>query len=360
MTDLTKDQTYDFSAAGERKLRRKKMLPKRLTRLLLVLAAIVVLFVIIILVAQNAINNSRQAAYQRYMAQISTMLAQSDSMGAKLTALLTNPGDTSRKEIQTKLDEYIATSDRQVAQAKALRAPSELVDQGAQEFLVLIMTFRHQGLTDLKSSLMTALEVQETDVSAAQISHALNYLTNSDFLYKEVFIPKVRQILKNRNIQGVTIPDTKFFSDADLAAKSRVQQALALLKSTGNLQAVHGIAVAKVVAKPNDKQLNEGGTYNLTASDGLSFDVTVENQGNMSEKNVQVVVTLLSPESTTPQKVKVTIPELKPKEQSVINVKGINPSAYGQTALLRVEAGPVQGEKVTSNNVIEAHVIFTL
>jgi hypothetical protein len=207
---------------------------------------------------------------------------------------------------------------------------------------------------------MTALEVQETDVSAAQISNALYYLTNSDFLYKNVFAAKVRQIVKDKGISGATIPDTQFFADADLASKSRVQKALALLKSNGNLQEVHGIAVDKIVAKPNDQELSAGGTYNLTASDSLSFDVTVENQGNMSEKNVPVVVELLSQESATPQKVAVTIPELKSKEQLVVNVKGIKPSAYGQTALLRVEVGPVQGETFTGNNSIEAHVIFTL
>jgi hypothetical protein len=75
---------------------------------------------------------------------------------------------------------------------------------------------------------------------------------------------------------------------------------------------------------------------------------------------VPVVVELLSQESATPQKVAVTIPELKSKEQLVVNVKGIKPSAYGQTALLRVEVGPVQGETFTDNNSIEAHVIFTL
>jgi hypothetical protein len=360
MTDLTKDETYDFSAAGERRTRRKKMLPKRLARLLVVLAAIVVLFVVIVLVAQNAINNSRQAAYQRYLAQISSMLTQSDSMGTELTKLLTNPGDISRKDLQTALDKYIAASDKQVTQAKALKAPSDLVDQGAQDIFVYVMVFRHEGLSQLEDSLMTALEVQETDVSAAQISNALYYLTNSDFLYKNVFAAKVRQIVKDKGISGATIPDTQFFADADLASKSRVQKALALLKSNGNLQEVHGIAVDKIVAKPNDQELSAGGTYNLTASDSLSFDVTVENQGNMSEKNVPVVVELLSQESATPQKVAVTIPELKSKEQLVVNVKGIKPSAYGQTALLRVEVGPVQGETFTGNNSIEAHVIFTL
>ena len=43
--------------------------------------------------------------------------------------------------------------------------------------------------------------------------------------------------------------------------------------------------------------------------------MTVENQGNMSEKDVPVVVTLRSPSGTQPQKITVKIPEMKPKDR---------------------------------------------
>ncbi len=52
------------------------------------------------------------------------------------------------------------------------------------------------------------------------------------------------------------------------------------------------MAVAKVVAQPDEQEIKNGQTYNLTASDELAFLVTVENQGNMAEKDVPVVVTL--------------------------------------------------------------------
>ena len=118
------------------------------------------------------------------------------------------------------------------------------------------------------------------------------------------------------------------------------------LKSTGNLQAVHGVAVVKVVAMPDEKEIKGGDTYNLQSSDELAFQVTVENQGNMAEKNVPVVVSLLSAESTEPQEVTVEIPELKPKEDLTVTVEGLNPTAYGEKALLSVEVGPVKDEKI--------------
>jgi hypothetical protein len=80
----------------------------------------------------------------------------------------------------------------------------------------------------------------------------------------------------------------------------------------------------------------------------------------MSEKDVPVTVSLMSGEDTDPQKVTVTVPELKPKEEVTVTVEGLNPTAYGEVALLRVEVGPVKDEKYKDNNWIEADVIFTL
>lgn len=360
MTDLDKDSTSSELATEERKRRQKKILPKPLLRLLVILAVIVIVVVVIVFVARSAIDRGEAAHYQRYMTEVTDILKQSDSMGSELAKLLTNPGDTTRSDIQTRLDQFVATSEKLELQAKALDAPKQFIEQSIHQFFVLVLTFRHTGLADLKPSLMNALEVQDTEVSSEQISRSLYYLTNSDFLYREVFIPKATDILKAKNLTGVTVPATEFLTDPDIASKSRVQEILAQLKSTGNLQAVHGVAVGKVIAMPGEKEISSGGTHNLQSSDELAFVVSIENQGNMAEKEVPVTITLLSPDSTQPQKVTVTVPELKPKEELQVTVTGLNPTAYGEVALLRVEAGPVKDEKFKDNNWIEANVIFIL
>ncbi len=360
MTDLDKDDNLTDSATVEQKRRQLKLLPKPLLRLILLLAGIIIVVVIIVVVVTRATGGEEAADYETYMAGVADILEQSDALGAEMTTLLTNPGDTTRAKIQSQLDQYLATSERLELEAKALAAPNSFIEQNIHQFFVMVMTFRHTGLTDLKPSLMTALEVQDTEVASEQISRSLYYLTNSDFLYREVFLPRATEILKEKKIAGVIVPDTEFMPDPDIASKSRVQEILANLKSTGNLQAVHGVAVAKVVAMPDEKEIKGGDTYNLQSSDELAFLVTVENQGNMAEKNVPVVVSLHTADSPEPQEVTVEIPELKPKEDLTVTVQGLNPTAYGEVALLRVEVGPVKEEKYEDNNSIEASVIFTL
>jgi CARDB len=360
MTDLDKDDNLTESATVEGKRRQLKLLPKPLLRLILLLAGIVIVVVVIVVVVTSTTGGDEAADYETYMTGVADILEQSDALGAELNELLTNPGDTTRAKIQGQLDQYLSTSERLELEAKALAAPNAFIEQNVHQFFVMVMTFRHTGLTDLKPSLMNALEVQDTEVASEQISRSLYYLTNSDFLYREVFIPKATEILTEQNIDGVIVPDTVFMSDPDIASKVRVQEILASLKSTGNLQAVHGVAVAKVVAMPDEKEIEAGGTYNLQSSDELAFLVTVENQGNMAEKNVPVVVTLQEVDATEPQKVTVEIPEMKPNEEQTVTVEGLNPTAYGEVALLRVEVGPVKDEKYNDNNLVKADVIFTL
>lgn len=355
----TNEDDTDLTGA-RRKRRPKKVLPKPLLRLLAVLAVIIVIVVVIVVVARSAMRSGEAADYQRYLTTVADLMEQSDALGQELTTLLTDPGDTNRKDIQTRLDRLVANSAKLAGETQALEAPTDLIENGVHQFLILIMTFRKDGLADLKPSLLNALEVQDTEVAAEQIAHALSYLTNSDFLYDEVFVPRVTDVLKTKELTGITVPPSDFLADHELASKTKVQEIVAKLKSIGNLQAVHGVALKKVVAAPEDIEIKRGNTHNLTATDEFALLVTVENQGNMAEKDVPIVITLLSPSSVEPQKVEATIPELKPGEVVTATVQGLDPTPYGEVAQLRVEVGPVPGEKVQDNNWLEAKIIFKL
>ena len=327
-------------------------------RLLLFVVALIVLIVIIVLAARGCSSGGDASDYNRYMLAVADILKRSDAVGADLTELLTNPGDTNRTQIQTKLDSFIGTCEQLEVEAQKLETPNDLLD--VHQMFLVVMNFRQQGTTDLKPAIMGALDVQDTEVPAQAIQHSLYYLTSSDFLYAEVFSRRTAEILAEKKTSGVLAPSSQFFTDPNLASKTEVLAILARLKNTGVLQAVHGVALKKVVAMPDNKEITDGGTFNLTMDAALSFVVTVENQGNMDETDVPVVVSLRSSESAEPVEVTVKIPSIKAKTEIEWTVDGLDPSGYGEVALLRVEAGPVQGEKNPDNNWIEADVIFKL
>ncbi len=356
--------------------RRKKGLPKPLIRIGGFALGLVALLLIIIFSARACAQGGEARAYADYMADVQEIVTASDDVGAQLAALLLNPGDISRADVQTRLEGFITECSSLEEQAMKLSAPNDIVEKGVHQMFVLVMTFRTMGTTSLKTYLLSALEVEDTTAttappagttaptvpavgSAEQIMYSLRYLTTSDFLYKEVFEARAAQILTQKGIGGVTAPTSQFMSDPEIASSSQVQAILTALKTTGNLQAVHGVALVSVTAMPDNKLIAQGGTYDLTASEGLMFTVAVENQGNMDEAEVPVTITLAS--ATTPQQIMtVTVSSMKAKASTSINVEGLNPTTYGEVADLTVTVGPVKDERYAANNTLTAKVIFKL
>jgi DNA-binding transcriptional regulator YhcF (GntR family) len=360
MVNRNKDDSYLEPETGEQRRLHIRKLPKRLVRLLLLIAAVVILIVIIAVTARGCGNGDETTGYANYVTALSDIIEESDQVGEELESLLTNPGDTNRAEIQTKLDDFITTCEKLKVDATELVPPKEFVEQGAHMFFLKVMEFRWQGTTDLKQALMNALEVEDTEVPTEQILRSLYYLTTSDFLYKEVFAKEAKDILAEKKLSGVSVPTSQFLADPNLASKTEVARILTELRQSGTMQSIHGVALGKVVATPDNKEITAGKKFNLTADDELAFVVTVENQGNEDETDIEVVVTLLSSESTEPQTKSVTVPALKADAETEVTIVGINPAPYGEEAVLTVTVEPVEGESYTENNSIEAIVIFKL
>ncbi|MBU2601631.1 MAG: hypothetical protein KKA32_05615 [Actinobacteria bacterium] len=327
-------------------------------RLMLVLAGVIVIVFVGGYLIRNWLNDRQVTTYETYLTQVAEVLKRSDTVGRDLSSLLLEPGESTRKDIQTKLDQYIATSKKLSEEATELVSPSDLKE--SQQWFAATMQLRSRGLENLKPALMNALEVQDVEVASDTIARAMLLLVLSDVTYEEFFVTRATQVLQDRNIEGVQVGTTDFITDSNLSSKTKIKELLATLKSTDSLQSVHGVALKLVEAFPAEKTIEVGGTYNLQATDELSFVVTVENQGNMAEKDVPVELTLSAPSSAQPQIVLIKIPELKAKEIKKITVTGVNPTDYGEKALLKVSVGPVPEEKIMENNSLEAHLIFLL
>ncbi len=325
--------------------------------------ALIVVVILGVVVAGGLLIRSRLqarevAAYQSYMSQVADIVTRSNDVGAKLSTLITAPGNATRKDVQTKLDQFNKSVAEQTVAVLALNPPGNLRD--AHEWLTASMRIRERGMAEFSPSLMSALEVLDTDVPSDQISRAMQKFVLADVAYSEFFASEATGVLRAKNVSDVKIVAADFLADDDLASKSGVVKWLTALKSTEELQAIHGVGLIKVVAKPAEKSITNGGTFDLPSSDQLRFLITVENQGNMAETDVPVTLRLQGPNSVQPQIVSIKIPDIKAKESKEVEIKGVNPTDYGEKALLKIEVGPVPNEKNLDNNSLEAHVVFVL
>lgn len=358
---MTPDHDDDTFAelAGEERRRRERRISSQPAVRVLVAAVVVVLIVLLAgLFIRNWLHNREVSAYSTYVEQVSSILKRSDDMGRDLSRLLMDPGQATRKDVTTRLDQYIATSTKLSDEAKALTVPDDLKE--AQQTFVFTMQLRERGLTNLKPALLQALEVEDTEVSSETIARAMLFLVVSDVIYDEFFVTRATSVLKERQISGVNVGSTKFVSDSSLSSQAKIKEILTLLRGNESVQTVHGVALKEVRAMPSDTVIERDGLYNLQSTDQLKFVITVENQGNVLEKDVPVEVSLTAPNAAQPQIVAVKIPEIKAKEVKKVTITGVNPTAYGEKALLKVLVGPVKEEKNTANNKLEAHIIFVL
>ncbi len=358
MPPIEDNESFFELADEERRREGRRGSSAPLIRLILVLVAVIVIVLVSGFLIRNWLHGREVTTYETYTRQVSDILKRSDTLGRDMSTLLLDPGESTRKDLQTKLDQYIATSSKLTDEAKGLVSPSDLKE--AQQWFVATMQLRSRGLENLKPALMNALEVQDLDVASDTIARAMLLLVLSDVTYEEFFVTRATQVLQERQIAGVAVGSTDFVTDSSLASKDKIKEILTVLRSSDSLQSVHGVALKGVQALPSEKVIEASGIYNLTSTDELRFVVTVENQGNMAEKEVLVEVTLTSPSSAEPQSVTVKIPELKAKELKKITVTDINPSEYGDKAHLKVKVGPVPEEKYEENNSLEAYLIFTL
>jgi len=358
MSFFEEDNSFTELADEEERRKTRRTASAPFVRFLIALGLVIVVVAVGGLLIPNWFHSRKVENYHTYIQTVSGLLTESDAVGEELFKLLTEPGESTRKELQTQLDAYMEKSKRLTESAKETVTPDDMLE--AHQWFVATMQLRSRGLENLKPSLMSALEVRDLDVSSEKVTRAMQLLVLSDVAYEEFFATRASSVLQEKEISGVTVPGTRFISDSTLASQDRIKGVLNSLKTAESLQSVHGVALIKVQAFPADMEIVEGETYDIQLAEDLRIVATVENQGNMEELDVPVTLTLDSPKSTQPQIITVKIPSIKPKEQEQVTLSEFDPADYGETALLKVEAGPVPEEKLTNNNALEAHVIFVL
>lgn len=125
----------------------------------------------------------------------------------------------------------------------------------------------------------------------------------------------------------------------------------------GDSDALHDVGVSAVEVA--GQQLFAGETVVLSGSQEPVFTVTVTNGGEVAETNVPVEVTLdTRVESQTNSE---SIERIEPDGASAtVEVGGFRPGELDETAEVVVEAGPVEYEDLTEDNILTGWLAFGL
>ncbi len=327
-------------------------------RVLIILAAVVVLVLVISLGIKSCLNTKKVGEYRDYFTAVEGILKDSDDIGNQLSDMFMKPDEAVRQALEGKLDASLSAQERLLEKAQAIKAPDQFKKEN--EWFVASMQIRVRGLKGLQPAVLNALDSRDNQAGAAQVSHEMLILLTSDVAYDEFFYQPAQRVLKDEDIKEIKVPQAKFLKDAALASQQTAVTVLDRLKGgTEQVSGLHGVSLVGVKAKPSGMSLAADSDNSLKASDSLTFEVEVENQGEATENDVLVSLNLTAPGRPSPQKVDGRVPTIAPGERRTIELTGLAADAGGQPALLRAEVGPVAGEANTQNNVGEYRITFS-
>lgn len=332
--------------------RRRRPTDRRRTRIQRLVILAIVAFVVVFGIAwwaRSCQHNRKIGSYETYFKDVGTAIDDSDALGKKVSSIMFDPTKLSRQELIARLGQLSDQQAEIAVRASRFQPPGTLDDE--QTVFATGMKVRARGFRLLRTAMLGALANKK--VKATTIAALDGYFSGPDAYYQELVYAPSRETMATDGVTGVAVPSSTYYLTWKALDPVRVQQALDSVGKSAKLTGVHGVALVGVTAQggSGDVKLVKGKTNNVTASVDLAFVCSVQNQGTVAENDVTVVATLTVP-GGDPLKQQGTIAVIEPGKTQDITLSGfaIPEQALSKVVSLKVKAGPVEGERVETNN----------
>jgi len=334
---------------------RRRPTDRRRTRVQRLIILAVVLFAVVFGIAwwaRSCQHNRKVDSYRGYYTGVAAAIDDSAALGKRVSAIMEDPARLSRKELIAELDQLAAQQEEISVRAGRLEPPGTLDDP--QSVFATGMKVRASGFELLRTAMVGALG--DKKVGVKDITALDGYFSGPDAYYQELAYLPARETLADEGVSDVAVPTSTYFLTWRALDPATVTLALESVGKSSKLTGIHGVALIDVTAQGSsgDLKLVRGRTNNVPASPDLSFVVQVQNQGSVNEKNVPVTATLVLPgggdTNTIRQEASIAVIEAGKTKDVTITGFNIPTEALSKKVKLTVEAGPVQGERVETNN----------
>ncbi len=283
-----------------------------------------------------------------YINSVSVLAQQSNKISYNFFNTLDMIKDLSREDLDNQLLGVIEESMVILENNKELNPPETFdVTHG---YLELVFDTRNRAYENFKPALFNALDDMDMDIASTQITNTFLYMFMSDEIYL-YFQEKLKEAGEGIGIENLIIIDSAVLLDRSLTSSQNVIGFISEIKTVTVLQERRGVAVIGDSVEFDPQPLNEQGEYWILANGtGLSVAITIENQGNIIENDVDVIMTYKTEDNIAEEK-NYTISTINPSEQKVVTLSGF--VAYpGRKCELTITAGPVPDEVLLTNNTI--------
>jgi len=256
-------------------------------------AVVIVLVLVIVLVINSILKSDKQQSLKTYNHEVSALAQEFvTQVSHPLFVTLTGATGKSALDVEQQVDQLQAQAQAIDAHTKALSVPSEMA--GAQQDLLLAMDLRVEGMNKLAALIPTAL-AGKAKQTGPNLAGAMETFLASDVVYSQRVVPLIQQTLATNGIGGLTIASSRSLPNVGWLETSTLLARLAGQSSSTSQSAVapgHHGSVLKGVSVGTTALEAEPAVNHISAGSSPTFSVAVENDGEFSETNVEVDVTI--------------------------------------------------------------------
>ena len=313
----------------------------------------VLVLILFVLGVRGCLDSRKQSAIESYVADVDALMEESNDQSEALFGQLQGGDGSTGVDVLNALNSFRVQSAQLVDRASALDTPGELA--AAQRQVVDTLAFRRDGIAGIANAVQASAG-DEQEGAADSVAQSMQLFLASDQIYAARVTPEIDAVLQEEGVR-TDLTQSQFLPDIIWLDPTEVAGLVSGIGTGGGEAApgLHGNGLGTVTL--GGQTLTPGGSNTIAASDDLTFEVQVANQGENTETDVTVRVTLgQGGGGITRETVLDTIAAGETKSVS-IPLDETPPT--GQNVPINVEIEPVAGEEKTDNNSADFTVIFT-
>lgn len=329
-------------------------------------AAAVLFLIVLVLLVRGCMSARQERAFKDYVRDATALQQESAGQSRALFDLLRDPGDQSAVDLRNRINAFRNQAEQLVDRADGTDRPGEL--NSAHDYLVETLGFRRDGLEAIATALPTALGDEGRGQATRRIAAQMQNFLASDVVYSQRFVPRLQEGLRDEELlddvplpQELTGPRTGFLPDIEWLRPDTVTDRISRIRGGGAGRAatpgLHGTGLGVITVNPGGATLAEGQTADLKASDDLSFDVEIQNQGENEERDVTVRVAITGAGRAI--RLEERLDTIDQGENKKVSIPLADRVPTGRPVTLEFEVRPVPGEKKVDNNKAEFPAIFS-
>jgi hypothetical protein len=318
----------------------------------------VLLFILVVLLFRGCLDARKERAMEDYVRDANELVDLSKAESGQLFDILSAPsGEDQAVDRENQANALKADSATLADRARDFDVPDELKD--AQNYFLESLELRRDALSVIAAELPGAVAQEERRSSTGRIAQMMQVLSASDVLLRSRYDVELRDALDQENIDATPAGTGKltFVTDLDWLQPDFVADQIAGIRGSGGsaTPGLHGNGLGTVSL--GGVALTPGAPATVQLTQDTAFDVQVVNQGESTETDVVVTVTVGSGGDAI--KAEETIDEIAAGEAKNVTIPLSEQPPTGQNVGITVNVKPVPGEGVTDNNEAEFTVIFT-